>query len=312
MKLIATVLSPRLRNGFTLVELLISIAILSLLMALISELFDTTTGLITRETRHMDADAQARGLLDRMSLDFGRMLQRPDVSYYLKSSSLPQTGNDQLAFYSEVAGYYPATESPSPLSLVSYRLNPAKQQLERLGKGLAWNADASTNSSLFFLNASKSNIESTWPAATSPTAPDVHYESIGPQVFRFEYYYILAGHELDLDGAKQWLPSIPSNTPWDTRAPLEHTEVDGLKDVVSIAVVIAVLDANSRKTHADLQPQIMALTSQMNDFAITMAPGGLESQWQAAVDSSTLPRMAKSAVRIYSRHFNLNPNSSPH
>ena len=33
------------------------------------------------------------------------------------------TGNDQIAFYSAVPGYYPPTGSQSPVSLVAYRVN---------------------------------------------------------------------------------------------------------------------------------------------------------------------------------------------
>ena len=79
----------------------------------------------------MDADSQARQLLDRMAVDFAQMVKRSDVDYYVKSSAASplrhvlQPGNDQIAFYSAVPGYYPPTGSQSPVSLVAYRVyNP--------------------------------------------------------------------------------------------------------------------------------------------------------------------------------------------
>src|SRR5262249_51333646 len=98
----------------------------------------------------------ARQLLDRMVIDFAQMIKRSDVDYYVKSSwfatgsptpgptgvrTLLQPGNDKIAFYSGVPGYYPFTGSPSPLSLVAYRVN-GQNQLERMGKALLWNAAA--------------------------------------------------------------------------------------------------------------------------------------------------------------------------
>ena len=53
----------------------------------------------------MDADSQARQLLDRMAIDFDQMLKRSDISYYVKTGST-QPGNDQIAFFSAVPGYY--------------------------------------------------------------------------------------------------------------------------------------------------------------------------------------------------------------
>lgn len=294
--------------GFTLIELLLAMTILALLMAMISQMFDSATSMITRENKHMDADAQARALLDRMAVDLGCMLKRQDVDYYLKSAANPQPGNDQLAFYSEVPGYYPATGSQSPVSLVGYRLNTNSPQLERLSKGLVWNGVSPTDTPLVFLNGSSSTggtLASTWPTAISPTAVDADYELTGPQVFRFEYYYVLTGRAVN---TTTMLPSILSDTPWDTRAPLAHTKVDGLQDVAGLVIVIAVMDASSRQSITDAQ--LTALGAEMKDFSPTMKTGDLEAQWQAAVNDSHLRRSASSAVRIYGRSYSLNPLSN--
>jgi len=109
----------KLTNGFTVVEILVSVAVLVVLVLLLSRLFSSAAAVTTAGHKRMDADAQLRPLFDRMAFDFSQMIKRADVDYYLKSSSNPEPGNDQIAFYSTVPGYYPSSGSQSPMSVVS-------------------------------------------------------------------------------------------------------------------------------------------------------------------------------------------------
>ena len=102
--------SPR---AFTLAELLVSMGVLVLLVLLFTQLLNSAATTMTLGNKRMDADSQARQLLDRMAIDFAQMLKRTDVSYYLKTVANPQTAvtqggnpNDQTAFFSAVPGYY--------------------------------------------------------------------------------------------------------------------------------------------------------------------------------------------------------------
>src|SRR6478752_10427869 len=161
--------------GFTLAELLVTIAVLALLVFLAAQLLITAATITTLGHKQMDADAQARQLLDRMAIDFAQMVKRSDVDYYVKSSyfatgtpppppspaptpvrTLLQPGNDQIAFYSSVPGYYPTTGAQSPVSLVAYRVNststsPSYNKMERLGKGLVWNAVSTRDIPVVFM-----------------------------------------------------------------------------------------------------------------------------------------------------------------
>src|SRR5262249_34844817 len=130
----------QLSRAFTLAELVVSVGVLVLLVFFASHLLKSTATITTLGHKQMDADAQARQLLDRMAIDFAQMVKRSDVDYYVKSSyfasgtpppppgvtavrTVLQPGNDQIAFYSSVPGYYPATGAQSPVSLVAYRVN---------------------------------------------------------------------------------------------------------------------------------------------------------------------------------------------
>ena len=103
---------------------------------------------MTLGNKRMDADSQARQLLDRMANDFDQMLKRSDISYYVKTGSA-QPGNDQIAFFSAVPGYYGQAGYNSNASLVAYRVNAdstsaSYNKLERMGKGLALNGAYTT------------------------------------------------------------------------------------------------------------------------------------------------------------------------
>ena len=296
--------SSGVRAGFTIVEILVATAVLAILVALIAQLFSAATAVTTLGEKRMDADAQARAVFDRMAIDLGEIVQRPDVDYFLKSPTSPtsptsparpQPGNDQIAFYSEVPGYYPDTGSQSPMSLVAYRLKAADAELERMGKGLLWAGESGPTPMVYL----PLTIEDTWPTATNQN-DDPDYETIGPQVFRFEYGYVLKGRTLP-DGTP--LPSVLSETPWDTRAGVDHTSVEGLRDVAAIVAYIAVVGPKERVL-ADVGA-LNALAGGMNDFADSQSPGDLQAQWQAVIDGSGLPLPVSSAIRVYCREFPL-------
>jgi prepilin-type N-terminal cleavage/methylation domain-containing protein len=314
--------------GFTLVELLVSLGVLALLVLLATSLVNSAATITTLGHKQMDADSQARQLLDRMAVDFAQMVKRPDVDYYLKSPQTAppdcttceaQTGvNDRIAFFGATSGYYPISSYQSPVSLVGYRINSdstssSYTKLERMGKGFVWNGVSSSYKPVLFLDsatAPTTTIASQWPAAVSSSLadPDGNYEIIGPQVFRFEYYYLLANGSF-------------RDTPWDTTA--GHTNVTGMRDVQAIVVDIAVIDTKSKVLLSDTTtpPQIAQVASQLIDWGNTACagcptqvrwqttPGLLRTTWQTALNANTLglPRPAISGIRLYERYFYLSP-----
>jgi prepilin-type N-terminal cleavage/methylation domain-containing protein len=299
-------------RGFTLVELLVTVGVLVLLVFLFTQLLNSAATITTLGHKQMDADSQARQLLDRMAIDFAQMVKRSDVDYYVKSSAtaplrrvlLP--GNDQITFYSTVAGYYPAGSSfssQSPVSLVAYRIN-AQKKLERMGKGLVWNAVSATDTPVVFipipvasplptpeLPAPTPNPIPTpaWPATAVGATDWTDSEVIGPQVFRFEYYYLLRNGTF-------------SDIPWTTG----NNAVNGMQDVAAIVVDIAVIDPKSKVLLSNTQ--LTSLAGQLSDYAANMVPGQLRNNWQNTLNGITnLPRPAISGIRLYERFFYLSP-----
>jgi len=275
-------------QGFTLTEMLFSVGMLALIVVFISQLFKSAASLTTTGHKPIDSNFQARQLFARMAVDLAQMIKRTDVDYYVKSIVDSEVGNDRIAFFSQGPGYYPSSSSQtsqSSISLVAYRINanntsPTFNKMERMGKGLLWNGVSPTSTPMVFGTAA---IVNTWPAATdnSSSDPDNNYEIVGPQIFRFEYFYCLKSGSFSVNpGAR------------------------GMQDVGAISVCIAVVDPKSKVLLSD--SQITTLAGRMNDFLPSMGPGDLMAQWQSALDNSNdMPRPTISAVRLYQRSFQL-------
>jgi len=165
--------------------------------------------------------------------------------------------------------------------------------MQRMGKGLPWNGASTTWLPVVFL---PQTINGNWSYATSTSLDDSSYEVTGPQVFRFEYYYLLKNGTV-------------SSTPWYTAS-----SVRGMQDVTAIVVDVAVIDLKS-KVLADNSAQvpppndnITRLTGQLVDYSAGLLPGQLLAAWRTTIDANSigLPRPAISGIRVYERYFYLN------
>jgi prepilin-type N-terminal cleavage/methylation domain-containing protein len=353
-------------HAFTLLEMLISVVVLALLILIVTQVVNTAATVVRPANKHIDTDTQARAVLDRMALDFGRMLKRTDVDYYLKAPigyknpnahgngnslhlKVGEQGNDQIAFFSQVPGYNSTSSSwQSPVSLVAYRVNSASTalpnylQLQRMGKSLLWNGVNNTTTPnspypIVFLPgqiaAGTGPWAGPWSAAinndNSGKSTDSDYETIGAQVFRLEYYYLLKDGSIK-DIPKILCPNGPTCIPpiiWDFSQSLS-ANLNAFSDVEAIAVAIAVIDPASRSllydasNPSDPYHRLFSILSDMADFKNANGKGNaaqnvgdLENEWNAAVqsaattgktyDGSAFPPAAASAIRIYNRYFDL-------
>ena len=295
-------LQPRLRfntsRGFTLVELLVSLGVLSLLVFFVTSLVNSAATITTLGHKQMDADSQARQFLDRMAIDFAKMVKRNDLDFFAKGTTAPNSvggamaGNDRIAFFSQLPGYYPTgstTTTQSPVSLIAYRVNSDStngslyNKLERLGKGLVWNAATADTPIVFW-----ATISTNWSAATSTTATDTAYEVVGPKVFRFEYCYLRTNGSLVI-------------TP-----PLDSNGCANLSQIAAIVADMAVIDSKSKVLLSNAQ--ITTIAAGLSDYTAGMTPGQLRTNWQTYLDGITnLPRPAISGIRLYERYFYLSP-----
>ena len=302
------------KPAFTVVEMLVSMVVIVLIVVLVSQLTSAATNTVSNSRKHIDADSQARLILNRMAFDFSNMIQRPDLDYSsfkqpagslsatYSSGAIPvnlQTGvsgapaNDSLAFYAKGVGYFssgttpPASSTRASLALVAYNMaddqyfySGQRAVLQRMGKGLGWESDpAGSFQNIAYLPMT---LGIQWP---SLFASDPNWKTVGDQVFRFEYTHLLKPNFTD---PKNPHPAQLSNTPyWDattnkmmTANP--HTNINGFQDVAAIVVAIAVLDSTSESLVSNTNTALVAA------FPDAVEGSDIRSAWLAKVNSPAL------------------------
>ena len=293
-------------RAFTLVEILIAISLLGVLTLLLSRLFNSAASATSMSGKRMESEGQIRPLFDRMATDVAQMAKRADLDFYGKGTpgSGAMTGNDRIAFFSMVPGDYPSTGSESPFSVIAYKVNSSEAaansavytRLQRMARGLLMNGDSSSinDGPIAFMPV---NISTVWATVSTNAATDSKYEVAGPQVFRFEYYYLLTNGNV-------------STTPWDPLLP-GHTGPAGMRDVAAIVAAVATLDSRSRVLLTN--SQVATISGTLVDYAPGNGPGWLLTQWQNALNAPTnaavqaMPRSVLSGIRLYERYFYLAP-----
>jgi len=296
-------------DGFTLAELLTTIAVLALVTVFVAQLMNGANRITSAGHRRIDSEMQAQQVFDRMAADFDQMIKRSDLNYFFKAANTPMTGNDQIAFFASTTGHFPPSSNPnsnSRISLVAYRVNASLSnansanynRLERMGKGLLWNGVSTTIAPIVFLPVT---IFETWPAATDNITSDGDYGLLGSQVFRFEYYYLLN------PGGPSGLSGLSAG-PW-----ADNNGSFRIKDIAAIAVAIGVIDPRSRSLLSRSQMETLAgtnaQTSPFGDFTVGDA-GQLVSSWLTALATDSqiaaMPPEAIRNIRLYERYFPLN------
>jgi prepilin-type N-terminal cleavage/methylation domain-containing protein len=334
---------PRLRSAssaFTLVEMLVSIAVLGIMMLGVVQIMNSAMNAASYGGKNLDADTQARLVLDRIAYDLSKIVKRTDVDYYFEKNpySNPQTtdlsgippgssdSNDQMVFFSESGGYFPtsvATTQEGSVSLVGYRINSKTAELERLSKGLTWNGSGSSTGSVVFLPQTIANtwqnpeVEGNDPAVAS----DPNYQVIGDQVFRLEFCYLVenTASKASSAGAAQTSTMLSYDPYYNvSNSTQSDPSVNNLNDVVAIVVAIAVLDNKSRTIlGTSAVTDIQNAAAKLDDFT-TADTGGTNtplSLWKSRLANEFknnptlplgLPPSAAAHVRFYQRFCYIN------
>jgi hypothetical protein len=151
---------PRFRRyrSFTLVEILVSIAVLSLIIVAMAQMTALVGNAWGMGSSRIDNFTKSRAMLDLMIQDLQRGVFREDLPAFLTGASQTSTngatyflgGSYTNAFYTRVAGYNPAGSPVRDLSLVSYALSSSGQGsdkivLQRSELPGPWSSSSATN-----------------------------------------------------------------------------------------------------------------------------------------------------------------------
>ncbi len=261
---------PRVSNhqAFTLVELLVAMAVLSILIVLMGQMLALTSQGIAINSKKLDAAEQARLVFDRLGMDLAARPQRTDLGMVLTKA----TGNDSLEFYGSVDGYAGGRQ----VTAVGYRIQQTAAgriyQLERGAVGTDWGPVAGSNPFVQFLPNT----------LAAPAASDPNYEVLSSEIFRLEYCYLLN-------------TGLFSNSPQGSNA-TDYSHVQAL------VVAVAVLDTRSRSVLTSTQ-----IGSLSQDLLDTKEGDDPLFDWNTVMTQNTfatgLPTQAVQNIRLYQRTF---------
>jgi prepilin-type N-terminal cleavage/methylation domain-containing protein len=127
--------------GFTLIELMVAVAILAMICVLLAKLTEDTQNVTGPNLRRLDVDGQSQLAFDRLFLDFTGMPLRGDVPCLIQNTT---DGSPLLRFLSTI----PSSSGNRGLSVISYRMGKDTGSgapvtsgylcLQRASKGADW------------------------------------------------------------------------------------------------------------------------------------------------------------------------------
>jgi len=302
------------RRAFTLTEMLVAMAVLSLIVLIVGQMVSSSSNLAIGARKRLDAEEQARLLMGRIGDDLTRRLIRKDVEVLFANPA----GNDAFYFYSEAPASFDASvgsTKKSAVALLGYRINSDNSsdnyaRLERLGKGLQW--DGSSLSPIFVTYDSSGNVLSqsklanAWPTAVgnSPefrNGTDGKFQLLADGIIRLETAFLMKDGKITQDPNKSAAPVGPLASPVTT----------DLTQVSAIIVAIAILDETSQKVAG--ASKLPAIASALDDPVATdlakNPPVLMAQTWRDKIDSGAvasaagIPAAVASQIRIYQRIY---------
>ena len=275
--------SPSLRRGFTLIEMLVSISIVSFMLIMLAQITSLTEKAWRMEQNRIDNFTKARSMLDLITDDLQRAVFRGDLPAFgtggpAASPAVSATGlyyftgtSFTNAFYTRIAGVPTVAATPvRDLSLVSYVLTttagPDKSILQRSDLAVPW-----TSSQNILFQGNLSDV-----LANAPPTP----LEVAPGVVGFRLAFRRAdGTMIDQSGYTGYSSSNP---------------------VVAVDVGIAVIGKQDLATLSG--PQITAL---QNAFAGATISNGIKASWDKTVLTPTFyaayPKDLGGSIKTFER-----------
>ncbi len=248
--------------GFTLVELLVAMAILAIILVGTARIAGTAQSSVRWAEKKIASDSGARQLTALLERDLREMIRRPDARFEFQL----QPGNDSLAFLATRAGYARGDATADrAASLVRYASDP-DGRLTRACLGFGFEGDDTVPLD---------------PAAALPAIPEENRQVVSDSVFRVEFEFLVD------DG---------SRTVRQQKAPASLASLRG------IVTTVAVLDPQSRGALASGDiAKLAALFDDSRDAETPAADWTATLLSHSARGTSGIPADVFRGVRVYER-----------
>ena len=168
-------------GGFTLIELMVAMAVFVMMALLLVGLTEGTMRVTGQSQRRISADAGARQVLDRISADVARAIVRDDLPFRVDKTA----GNDGISFLANVDGY----TAGRGMSVISY--NGSNGTLQRGVDATSWTDGSEAMDFTSVTNAAAN--------AGYLERPGMDYEIIAQDVFRLEIAFLMGDGTIKAD-----------------------------------------------------------------------------------------------------------------
>lgn len=260
--------SMKLKNGFTMVELLVALGILAIFLGMTATVTSNAVDLRKTTTARAASERNAAAVIRQFASDIAQRVKRREAPVSIGKNS----GNDEMTFLTGRLGYAVRAESANRrVSLVSYRVK--KEGMERAAVGYDFGETAEAP------NEDAGTLSLKQLLSTGVTLPaDNTYQLIAAGVLRFELSFIIRQ-------GKQRL--VRANAP------------TGDDVIEAIVVSLVTLDPDLGRMLNSSQRE--TLTSQFDDAVDNVLPA---DEWnkkaeQLLRDLPSLPRPALQQVRVH-------------
>ena len=295
--------------AFTLLELLVAIAILALIGVVLSQIIGATGKTTRISNRAIDAASQTRVAFDRIGRDLTNLVRRPDSGFVSSPA-----GANLLLFLSLVnsASLPGSTVSDNRgISIVAYRIAPDATNANRLcllrgARAISWNDTG-------FFGLGSDGLPTAIPAGQQPATTD--FDVLAPGIIRLE-----VGYQLYPDNQPAALAdntTIPHALGQVVYSPPLRDDTGAAKFVdlsriSAIVIGMVAIDLESLKflSPADVTNFAGIFPDLLNDELPCQKWSPLAESASSNPAINSIPLPARQSVRVFQRFFPITPFAS--
>lgn len=325
------------RPAFTIVELLVAMAVFLLMCVVVVGILGNTTRVASLSSERLNAAAAIRDAFQRMDQDLSMALVRPEFPDRVEKRS----GNDRLVFYSAVDAY----TGLRGISAVAYEVRDGR--LLRGVSGYDW-VEGTSREPIWSAGLSLADLQEEpriFPedrGGVGNDSPDVsgdeNFEMLSPGIFRFEYLFLLRDGSLSTMPVRR-LPGLQHNLS-ATQSPDSEADATsgyapgsrwyrpgsaegasrtflcmdatpghavwrrlGWEDVRGIIVGVAAIDPDLRNRFDLGSDEMNLLAGAFGDAEENRDLMEVWSGWETRLQETGLPQPVRNAIQIRQHYF---------